>query len=387
MKRKLFHSWKNRWFSLFTIVFGYFLCITILSLVINAIELERRDQENWSQGKQGTVSYLTVGNYISSSFTGKPIDVINGFSKYGKVDIQDLPNQIVSVGKKLCQSQIIPTVYTKETDFIPIINEGRYISIEESMRGDNVAVIGKDLSKSLGVGVNGKVKFYNKEYRVVGIFGPELKMGAWDKVFCISVNGLPKDYMDVLNRSWVEELDKRKSLNLYFTFRVKDAEKKQIYDQIKSEMKSYNLYIDESKENWEDTTAYENFRDIAKNGIPIIIVALFNVLSISFFWIMDRKNEITIKKVLGATNKFIMNRIRRELLLISILSALLSFITQTILYRKFEPFINRIGWSFKLSCRTFICCIVVAIVLGYLSTIIPAKKLVGMKAAEALRNE
>lgn len=387
MKRKLFHSWKNRWFSLFTIVFGYFLCITILSLVINAIELDKRDEEDWSQGKQGTVSYLIVGNYVSSSFTGKPIDVINEFSKYGKVDIQDLPNQIVSVGKKLCQSQVIPTVYTKETDFIPIIIEGRYISIEESMRGDNVAVIGKDLSKSLGVGVNGKVKFYNKEYRVVGIFGPEFKMGAWDKVFCISVNGLPQDYMDVLNRSWVEESDKRKSLNLYLTFRVKDAEKKQIYGQIMSEMKSYNLYIDESKDSVESTFTNDDVSNTVKNGIPIIIVALFNVLNISFFWIMDRKNEITIKKVLGATDKFIMNRIREELLLISILSALLSFVTQSILYRKFEPFMNRMGWSFKLSWMTFICCIVVAIVLGYLSTIIPAKKIVAMKAAESLRNE
>ncbi|GKX67041.1 ABC transporter permease [Inconstantimicrobium mannanitabidum] len=387
MKRKLFHSWKNRGFTLFTIVFGYFLCITILSLVINSIELDKRNDENEFQGKHGTVSYLTVGNYISSSFTGKPIDVINGFSKYGKVDIQDLPNQIVAVGKKLCQSQVIPTVYTKETDFIPNITEGRYISIEESMRGDNVAVIGKELAKSLGVEVNGKVKFYNKEYRVVGILGPEFKYSAWDKVFCISVNGLPKDYMDVLNRSWVQETDKLKSLNLYFAFRVKDAEKKQIYDQIKSEMKSYNLYIDDKKQNWEGASTYEQARDTAKNGIPIIIVALFNVLNISFFWIMDRKHEITIKKVLGATDKFIMNRIRKELLLISILSALLSFITQSILYKEFEPFINRVGWSFKLSWMTFICCIMVAIVLGYLSTIIPAKKIVRMKAAEALRNE
>lgn len=387
MKRKLFRSWKNKYFNLFIIVLGYVLCITIMSLVINFYILNKKNSENDQQGKKENFSFVLVRSNPSKGFQGNVIDVITEFSKYGKADVLKLRNSIVSLGKKQAEAQIIPTEYRKDTDFIPMITSGRYISIDESVRGDKVAVIGKSLAKSLGVGVNGKVKFFGEEYKIIGILGPEFKESVWDKVFTTSVKGLPKSYLSILNDSCTEQSDKNKILNLNLTFRVKNSERQKVFDEISNSMNKYGVQIIESFGDMMDGGLGNAVFGITVITIPIIIAALFNVLNISFFWIMDRKKEITIKKVMGATNEYIIKRIRIELILISLISACASFIIQNILYRYFEQFIENTGLSFKLSVGTFIVCTIIAVMLGYLSTIIPTKKIVSMEAAEALRYE
>ncbi|GKX67043.1 ABC transporter permease [Inconstantimicrobium mannanitabidum] len=387
MKRKLFRSWKNKYFNLFIIVLGYVLCITIMSLVINSYILNKRNSENDQQGKKENFSYVLVRSNPSKNFQGNIIDVITEFSKYGKVDVLKLRNSILSFGKKQVEAQIIPTEYRKDTDFIPMITLGRYISIDESVRGDKVAVIGKSLAKSLGVGINGKINFYGEEYKIIGILGPEFKESVWDKVFTTSVKGLPKSYLSILNDSCTEQSDKNKILNLNLTFRVKNSERQKVFDEISNSMNKYGVQIIESFGDMMDGGLGNAVFGITVITIPIIIAALFNVLNISFFWIMDRKKEITIKKVMGATNEYIIKRIRIELILISLISAGTSFIIQNILYRHFEQFIENTGLSFKLSVGTFIACTIIAVMLGYLSTIIPTRKIVSMEAAEALRYE
>jgi len=108
MLRKLLFSWKNKFIVLLVIIIGYFLCITITSMMANELVLNEKEAKNASFGGKENYSVVSLYNAAGMNFKGNPIDIIDEFSKYGKIDVLKLDNEIVSTDKELVAAVVIP---------------------------------------------------------------------------------------------------------------------------------------------------------------------------------------------------------------------------------------------------------------------------------------
>jgi len=387
MLRKLLFSWKNKFVVLLVIIVGYFLCITITSMMINQLVLSEKEAKNSSFGGQKNYSIVSLSNTAGTDFKGNPVDIINEFAKYGKVDVLKLNSETISTDKDSVAAFICPTSFMKKTDWTPLLGSGRYLTSEECSNGSSLILVGKKIAIKLKINVEDSIEFYGKKYRVIGIMGTNNMISSWDDLICMPFNSLPKNYLNVIKEKVVENTGGLNNLKIQIIFRVKQSKYEEVKNEILSNLNYNNLKVEKTETIPFISSLSEQAPKTILILIPIIITALFNVVNISFFWIMDRKKEITIKKALGATNKSIISSIRNELLAIGLTATILSFIVQVLLESTFESYLYKIGMSLEFSWITFAICILLALGLGYLTTILPADKILSMKPAEALRYE
>lgn len=387
MLKKLFISWKNKLPVLLLILLGYTLCITIVSMMANQIVLDARIRDNMNLGDSDKRSMLSVTSDYNTDFNGDPINVIEEFSKYGKVDVLRLGKDSISSEGNEAEAQICPVLFHETTDWTPQLAQGRYLSPEECSKGADSILIGKNVASKLKAAVGSTVNFYGKEFKVIGILGPRYIKDQWDNVASVSFRALPREYMDSMRQTLVDKSSAKKMLKLQMVLRVKQDKFQAAVSSISDEFRDYNLKIDKiDTGDWHNSPMGDIIATVIVS-IPIMVVAVFNVVNISFFWIMDRKKEITIKKALGAANRFIIAAVRKEMIIIGVIAAILSLALQNICVASFEPQLNGAGLSLQVSWVTFLISAVTALFLGYMASVLPAKKIVAMEPAEALRYE
>jgi len=267
------------------------------------------------------------------------------------------------------------------------LGSGRYFTPEECTNGTPLILVGKKIASKLKINVDDSIEFHGEKYRVIGIMGTDNMFSDWDDLISIPLKSLPKDYLKVLKGKVVENTGMLNNLKLQMIFRVKQSKYEKVKNEILSNLNYNNLKIEETDASpWVSSLDTEAPKTILIL-IPIIVAALFNVVNISFFWIMDRKKEITIKKAIGATNKSIISSVRNELLTIGLIATILSFIVQVLLESTFESSLYKIGMSLEFSWITFTICILLTLGISYVTTMLPAEKILSMKPAEALRYE
>lgn len=387
MLRKLLLPWKNKFVVLIVIIVGYFLCITITSLMVNELVLSEKQTNNDNYGGKENYSVVYVSNATGTDFKGNPIEVINEFSKYGKVDVLKLDKETVSFDKNSVAASICPTSFVGKTDWTPLLGSGRYFTPEESSKGSAFVLVGRKIASNLRLKVDDSIEFYGKEYKVIGIMGRDNMYSNWDDIISIPLKALPEDYLNILKTKLVELSSGSNKLKLQMIYRVQQSQYEKVKNEILSNLNYSSLTIKKTESGFAPSLLADQAPQTILILIPIILTALFNVINISFFWITDRKKEITIKKALGATNKSIISAVRLELLAIGLVATILSFIVQVLLESTFESFLFRMGLSLEFSWITFTICTLMSLGIGYLTTILPADKILSMEPAEALRYE
>lgn len=387
MLKQIYLSWKNKLLVLLLIMVGYILCITIISMMANQIVLDIKIHDNINMGNSDKRSILSILSDYNTDFDGDPIDVIREVSNYGKVDVLRLGTDNISSDGYSAEAQICPVLFHQNTDWTPLLAEGRYFSPEECSNGSSNILVGKNVASKLKVGIGSNVDFYGKEFEVIGILGPKYVKDQWDDVVSISLKALPDGYNKKLRNTLVDSSTSNKMLKLQMVLRINNDKLAEVSDKITTLFKSCKLKIDKiDHSDWRYSSASDIMATVLVL-IPIMVVAVFNVVNISFFWIMDRKREITIKKALGANNKFIIATVRKEMMTIGLLSAVLSLILQGTCVSIFETKLNKAGLSLQISWVTFVVGVAVALFLGYIASILPTEKIVNMEPAEALRYE
>ncbi|MFA9397693.1 MAG: ABC transporter permease [Clostridiaceae bacterium] len=393
LKRFLF-SCKKKGATLVIAIFGYFLCITIMSIMINQVILYNKIWNNAKMGKVSNYVFAVVTSNLKEEFDGDPMDMINEYAKKGKVDIIGLGESDILSKDNNAKVQVIPTLFYKKTDWTPALIKGRYLTPEESIKGTPVVVIGKNIANDLKVDIGDTVEFYDMKYKVIGVMGFKYAnqlsdSGKWDDVFVISLNGLPENYLNIFKEKTIKtQQNGKKYLGYRMIFRIKANQFEEVTNQINNDSNNKSVEISNTQSNqYGETSVFMDVKKTIYIAIPIIFVALFNVINISLFWIMDRKKEITIKKCIGATNKLMIKTMRIELMSIGIVATILSFLVQKLLENKLELFLNKFELSLQFSWVSFVISILMALGIGYLTTILPARKILSMEPAEALRYE
>lgn len=122
-----------------------------------------------------------------------------------------------------------------------------------------------------------------------------------------------------------------------------------------------------------------------KVSIMIFIITIINSISISSLWVKNRKKEIVLRKVMGATDIDIAKIFFGELLIIAILSLILALAIQNILVLSTSGFIE--SMDLRPNIISFITSFIVAVVVSLATTIPSFMYISKIQPAEMLKED
>ncbi|MEG0296408.1 MAG: FtsX-like permease family protein [Clostridium sp.] len=117
----------------------------------------------------------------------------------------------------------------------------------------------------------------------------------------------------------------------------------------------------------------------------IILITIINSISISSLWVVDRKKEIILRKVMGAKSYDIVKMFFGELTIISLGAVVLAISIQGLGALISGGYVGNI--DIRLHLNNFIFSFILAIVTAYLSALPAFKHLTKIQPAEVLREE
>ncbi len=138
-------------------------------------------------------------------------------------------------------------------------------------------------------------------------------------------------------------------------------------DRIENTIKEYNVDAQLTISPYIVDDTSEEYQYLFKVSFVIILIILLNSINISSLWMENRKKEIILRKVFGATNKDIFNILFSELTVIASLSLILAFLVQTVLYRIFNG--NILDINIYLYKSNFVYALILALVTSYISAL------------------
>lgn len=390
MIRKALYSWKRKKFNLVTIILVIFFCITIISMMVNDIFISAKESEDDRMGNVDNYTYVTVSSDSREMFKGDAVEIVKAMSKYGKVDMLKLNTESISKGSKHIKCKPYLTIFNKEPDYTAYVSKGRYINVEEASKGSKVALLSYKMLKDLNVSINDYIEFYGEKFKVIGILGPNHveQYNQWNETVVLPLNSVPKAYLEKLKSELIYSNTGSGSLLMSLIYRVKPADCDNILKKVTQNFNKDKIKIVSERQktsfsSGELQTGISTF----VLSIPIMLVAIFVIFNMCYFWIEDRKREITIRKVLGATDKSIISLVRRQVISVVLIGSVLSFVFQLTMRGYLDDILAKDSLSLEFNFTNFVLCVILSLFIGYIATIIPAKRVISMDPAEALRYE
>ncbi len=366
----------------------------------------------------GISSIIETRNYVLDSTSGYisnqivadiNTNKIDNF-KYNNIDkiFNDLSNKIevqllnfgtaeLSNPESTSPVTIVPIINAHKMDWhIPII-EGRYFNPKECAGNEKVIIIGKNIKKNFlieRINRNTYVFIEGEKFNVIGLAGRKNRPTQWDDVVYIPFNALPekiKNSFDTKFNSGVNIGMHQENRNMTLLLRKNTNENLELQNLIST---SFNKKTDDGQDvDIHYSSVPEKDNSSLLNSITItalfsgiiLLVATINVMNLSLFWILDRRKEITIKKVVGATDSSIIKTVVFQMVFIALASAISAIFIQYIISIVVYKFIRIENISIDVSWYNWIFSIFVSITCGLVSSISPVKATLKMQPAEALR--
>lgn len=123
--------------------------------------------------------------------------------------------------------------------------------------------------------------------------------------------------------------------------------------------------------------------EFGEEYIALILIGLISTVSISTFWIADRKKELAIKRAFGAKKKHILQDIYKELLNLSLYCGIISFIVSYIT----KKFSNDISFAMiSINLKDFLYLFIMIVVISSMVSIVPIYKAINTDIASSLKD-
>lgn len=387
MIKKVFQHWKNNRRELTIIILGYVITILVISMFIGDIQnrLTTYSQQNFGNEDKRTAIHLHSDR--DKTFGYDVVNLIKYLGKSGAIDILNVGKETLFNESKKAQGDVTPVYYESEPDWQPMLYKGRNLTPSECTNNSKSIVIGINIANALSVNVNDKVKFYNTEYKVIGIFGRKNLSTNFDDTIYIPVGALPNEYKGKLEQKLIKQGDNINFLDMNILIRVNSNDMDSLISKLEKHF-NQNTFSYETFNNFYETMSFNDLiMGILIICVPIMVVALINVTNISMLWIVNRKKELCIKKVLGATDVYIKKSIEADMIIVAGISAIIACIVQEILYCVVEPAVTAYRLTFNFTWINFIIAVIVSFIIGYLASIIPFEKTIDMNVADVLKTE
>lgn len=265
------------------------------------------------------------------------------------------------------------------------IAKGRFFSQGEHRSGARVLVIGADIEKALFEDESALEKFVkigNHKFRVIGVTG---KMGSFMGIFSLDNQAIiPLETFRRLfsRRGWMNIRLKVNGSNI---------------DEAKEEIRGHMRMIRRLKPSEDDnfainhSSAFEseyNSIKYAIGGTGLFITALslivggIGIMNIMFVSVKERTREIGVRKALGATQKSILIQFLMEAITICFMGGLFGLTVAyglSMMINRFFPSVMPLGLALSA--------ILLSVIIGIISGLIPASRAAKLDPIEALRYE
>ncbi|WP_160677554.1 ABC transporter permease [Clostridium sp. C8-1-8] len=384
MLNNILGSWKNRTVQLFIIILGYVISILVTSGLISGVQKKifEFNQSNFGKLESRTAMYLY--NKTNGKYDTNTLNLLRFLGKTAEVDILRLDNEELRNGNKVSEGEVVPFYYENKPDWQPALYSGRFITPKECKNNDKKLLLGIGLAEDLKLKTGDFVSFYGMDYEVVGILGKMYMDTNFDRAVYIPIGSITDTYTTKLNQQVISRSGEESQLNINILYRVNENNVKRLIDSAGKKFNSDFKYDIQPNVDLK-VSSDDVLVDVVVVSLPLLIVALINIISISIFWIDGRKKEISIKKALGANDRYIKQSIEKDMLLVAVISSLISVFVQSVLFKVVEPVVNKYRFTFNLSWLNLCVSLLLALFIGYIASLIPVKKTLEMNPADAVK--
>ncbi|MGL5152351.1 MAG: hypothetical protein ACRC7N_17480 [Clostridium sp.] len=244
---------------------------------------------------QRDVKYIDGVEYV---IEGEPVtlrEIINGIKStgYEKIILEPTMSNIL-IGELNYINKIWPCSSGINMLDGKII-KGRYLTEEELMKGDKVAVINEEIEKITTSKADGDyIEIFDEEYKVVGVYGNTEYLRYSTVIPLNSLNYLDKE---IGRANFLEYSNENKDIKEH------NGDK-------------FNISVSEIQPTSVINYLRENVYEL-KGSIYQIVLGLVNLLLFSYFLAKGIKKKVAIMRVLGATNSIIFQEVFKLLIKIS----------------------------------------------------------------------
>lgn len=380
MLKNIISKCKTSLLGILLLMSGYIIGVLVLSIGISIVsEANENHLDSFSGNPQDNLAINLITQKASVFSYKNILSAVNMCTK--DVELQILNIKGTYINGIQCDA-IVPVIYAKKPEWqIPLI-KGRHFTPKEAMSTNRIAVIGKNIAKSLFVDskLNSDciISINNQSFKVIGIIGRTQRNTQWDSAVYIPMKSLP----DIIENQNSDQLSLLLKKNPGDPFKVAQYIES-TFKKIDSELSVNYEYT--STEQASNNQIWSNSIGVATISGIILLVAIINVANLSLFWILDRRREIAIRKAIGATDKVIIKGIILELVLIAIVSAGIAILIQSIMQIFLREFLPSVGGYLKVSLSNIIISSIISVLCGLITSIIPVRSMLKMKTIETLR--
>jgi len=345
------------------IIMSYIMSIIFISVGISYLN---ESKDIYLDNHSGDVkNSILLGIEFDKSFS---MDKFIAYISSSKYDIKI--NSTAKVGKE--DIVIFGHAFENKTAWKPNLLSGHYFN-NKDYKDKKVVVVGRDL-KSYCFIEDGQtyIKLDNEKFLVLGIVGRSNRQVLWNKAVYMPMQSLSKNMLaPLVQKSYLQVFISSNKLvstedanNI-----IKDFENK--FTTIKVE----KIPMDEGYSGISST-----MNVLMVSGL-VFVVAIVNIFAMTLFWIIDRRKEIAVRKVLGFTNEDVIKQILKEMFVISTLAMLLAFLLQCLI----NIIINKaLKMDMTIKMNNLIISFAVIIISVFITSIIPVKVIFKTKLTEML---
>lgn len=348
---------KNRKSATIFLIFGIFVGVSILSFNISYTEaLKNRNK----------ISSLNESNY--SLFTIVSTKQLNTIEKY-ILDLSSKSYVNLSIPNSKHKNEsytLVGVGFTNSIIYKPDIVNGSFFSKEQANSNEKIAIVGRRFENKIYKKNNNEyIKIDNEEFKVIGI----------NK----TINDINSIFIPIkvfLNMYSNEEI-----MNVKILAINKLIEQQLYYKNIVSMMTKDSVLIDFKSEAYNLSNYILTFISFL-----ILIIAIINIINFTVFWIAQRKKEIAIRKVVGATNSDIRKLIFSEILVLSFIALISSIIVQSIIYFIVNKLLI-LDFYLSISLKNLFFSSLISMLIAIISSIPPYIKSTQIQPAVILKGE
>lgn len=342
---------RNSKFTFITMFSGFFISMIALSIGTSTIAKINKITDDRSNGNfkyVKNISLLFKDDYkIDELITILKENFINSDVAIECIPIQTQNHEIMIVSGVLPKDKYL---------WSPPIEKGKFLNSSSSGR---VVVVGNKITNGIE---DNKLNIGRNEYEIIGISGRKEESPLNREVF------VPINYMT--------EILGAMSRKNYFEFVVKSNKNPQVeIDSFKNKL--LNKYpaalvnvTDDGRIAKERGFIVRMFQENLKDLLKIWLIAIFNIINLSYFWIHSRRKEIALRKVVGSSKASLYILLLKEIVFVCLIASVAAALFLVVL-NKFS--IQLFAYEFNLSFGIAMLSISISLLTCVFTSIIPTR--------------
>lgn len=356
----IFKDIKNNKIIFFLLLIGFIFSIFPASI---AISTKTVFLQKAFENRNGSFKYYYMLKLNSPS--SLDINVLQELCKTNFIKSSAIVENIDVNKAGMPQFSIIALL--NDTNWHPPLIKGRYFKKNEK----SSLIMGKDIYSANSADF---FKLDSKNYKIIGVSGLKDKT-SYDKKIFIKLNDMPNEMLEILKS--------QPSLNI--SVRSNYNPKTEINNFI-SNLNKVNLRqkVEIVDENNDNNISYESLQELLGAPIRLLLIAMINLIIVSYLWIYTKRKDISLRKALGASNIDIIMYIWGQIFICSLVSALITFLIQYLLDKVNITIQN---FDVQISPENILIGLIFSLVLSISTSAFPISHIIKIQPAETLNGK